>query len=122
MTAWRSRALRFAIAAALLLFAATALRADTITGEVIDTFCYARVGIRGAAHAACGIKCARAGVPVGLLEEKTRRVYVLLAPKDASELPPALIAQMGHSVILDGDLVLKGGTTFFVVRSFRVTR
>jgi hypothetical protein len=103
----------------LLLAFASSLRAATITGEVIDTFCYAKIGIRGPAHAACGIKCARAGVPVGLLEEKTRRIYILLAPKDASPLPPALIEQMGRNVVVEGDPVTKGGAAFFVVRSFR---
>ena len=106
----------------LLLVFASSLRAATITGEVIDTFCYAKVGIRGLPHAACGIKCARAGVPVGLLEDKTRRVYVLLAEKDASPLPPALINQMGHKVVIEGEPVTKGGATFFVVRRFRVIR
>lgn len=103
----------------LLLVLAAPLHAATITGEVIDSFCYAKVGIRGPAHAACGIKCARKGVPVALLEEKTRRVYVLLAPKDAEPVPPALVNQMGRVVVVEGDLVVKGGTTFLVVRSFK---
>jgi hypothetical protein len=60
----------------LLLVLAAPLQAATITGEVIDSFCYAKIGIRGPAHAECGIKCARKGVPVALLEEKTRsRIY-----------------------------------------------
>jgi hypothetical protein len=29
---------------------------------------------------------------------------------------------MGRTVIIEGDPVSKGGATFFVVRSFRVTR
>jgi hypothetical protein len=115
--------MRLALRSGLLLLAITSsLQAATITGEVIDSFCYAKVGIRGLPHAACGIKCARSGVPVGLLEEKTRRVYVLLASKDATPLPPALIEQMGRNVVIEGDPVMKGGATFFVVRSFRVIR
>jgi len=106
----------------LLLALAAPLQAATFTGEVIDSFCYAKVGVRGPAHAACGIKCARQGVPVALLEEKTRRVYVLLAPKDAEAVPPALVNQMGRTVLIEGETVVKGGTTFLVVRSFRVTR
>ena len=112
--------MKLALRSGLLLLAfASSLHAATITGEVIDTFCYAKVGIRGLPHAACGIKCARAGVPVGLLDEKTHRVYVLLASKDATPLPPALIEQMGRNVVIDGEPVVKGGATFFVVRSFR---
>ncbi|MEK6372654.1 MAG: hypothetical protein AABO58_08155 [Acidobacteriota bacterium] len=102
----------------LLLVLAAPLHAATITGEVIDSFCYAKVGIRGPAHAVCGIKCAKKGVPVALLEEKTRRVYILLAPKDAEPVPAALINQMGRTVKIEGETVVKGGTTFLVVRSF----
>lgn len=106
----------------LLLVLATSSQAATITGEVIDSFCYAKAGVRGPAHAACGIKCARKGVPVALLEDKTRRVYVLLAPNDAEPIPPALVDQMGHAVTIEGDAIVKGGTTFLVVRSFRAIR
>ena len=110
--------MRHALRSGLLLLALAApLHAATFTGEVIDSFCYAKIGVRGPEHAACGIKCARKGVPVALLEEKTRRVYVLLAPKDAEPIPPALIEQMGRVVRIEGETVVKGGTTFLVVRS-----
>jgi hypothetical protein len=105
--------------AALFLLCTVPAAAATFTGEIVDSFCYAKAGIRGPAHAACGIKCARKGVPVALLEEKTRRVYVLLAAKDAEPLPPALVERMGRTVTIDGEVVPKGGTSFLVVRSFR---
>src|SRR5687768_9803713 len=111
--------MRLVVRSGLLLLALVApLQAATVTGEVIDSFWYAKSGIRGPAHAECGIKCARKGVPVALLEEKTRRVYVLLAPKDAEPVPAALINQMGRTIKVEGDLVVKGGATFLVVRSF----
>ena len=48
--------MKLALRSGLLLLAfASSLHAATITGEVIDTFCYAKVGIRGLPHAACGI-------------------------------------------------------------------
>ncbi len=109
---------RLARSGLLLLVIGMPVQAATFTGEVIDSFCYAKIGVRGPEHAACGIKCARKGVPVALLEEKTRRVYVLLAPKDAEPVPAALINQMGRTVRIEGETVVKGGTTFLVVRSF----
>jgi hypothetical protein len=111
----RGRALRLL----LLVITTFAARGATITGEVIDTYCYAHIGIRGPAHAACGIKCAKNGVPVGLLENGTRKIYVLLADKDATPLPPPLVGQMGREVIVDGDVVVKGGSLFLVVHSFK---
>lgn len=112
-----------ALRSGLLLLALTfPLHAATISGELIDTYCYAHHSIRGLPHAACAVKCARAGIPVGLLEDGTHRIIVLLPEKDLSPLPPALINQMGHNVVIEGEPVVKGGATFFVVRSFRVTR
>jgi hypothetical protein len=93
---------------------------SVINGELIDSYCYAAAGVRGMPHAACALKCARAGVPVALLDAKTHRVYVLLASKDAAALPLALVAQMGRDVEITGDLLPKLGTSFLTVRSFRV--
>ena len=113
----------FALSALLLLTAAIpSVPPNAISGELIDTYCYAKVGVRGAPHAACALKCVRAGIAAGLLESKTRRVYVLLPSADATALPPALVAQMGHEVEISGDVIAKGGTNFLTVRSFRLTR
>ena len=94
----------------------------TIAGELIDTYCYAGPSIRGDAHRACAVKCVRAGVPAGLLDPKTRKVYILLPAKDASALPPNLVAQMGHDAAITGEVFVKGGATFLTVQSFRITR
>ncbi|MCX6619283.1 MAG: hypothetical protein NTZ98_24705 [Acidobacteria bacterium] len=49
----------------------------TVTGEVIDLSCYLQLGKHGAKHKDCGIKCLRAGQPIGLLSEDGS-VYVLM--------------------------------------------
>jgi hypothetical protein len=107
---------------ALLTVAHTGAQTNGISGELVDTYCYAKIGVRGEPHAACAIKCVRAGIPAGLLETKTRRVYVLLPSADATALPPSLIAAMGKQVEIGGDVVTKGGASFLAVRSFRVRR
>lgn len=106
----------------LLLFVlaiASRAHAATLTGELIDTFCYAHARIAGEAHAACALKCVRAGVPMALLENGTRRVYILLPAKDASALPADLIAQAGHRVTIEGEVIPTIGTTFLMVKSFK---
>lgn len=108
--------------ALFVTFGSAQTPSDAIRGELIDTYCYAKIGVRGEPHAACAIKCVRAGIPAGLLEAKTRRVFVLLPPADASALPKELIAAMGREVEISGDTIAKGGTSFLTVRSFRVTR
>ena len=116
--------MRYLLSAVLLLLTAAASPTPppAITGELIDSYCYAHAGIAGPAHAACALKCVRAGIPPALLDSATRKVYVLLPAKDASALPPELIARVGHRVTVEGDLLPTNGTTFLIVRSFHAGR
>jgi hypothetical protein len=41
----------------------------TVEGELVDTHCYSSGGGKGAEHAACGEKCAKSGIPVGVLAD-----------------------------------------------------
>ena len=110
----------------LALLLGVAVSADTpppgIRGEIVDSYCLAVAGIRGAAHTACAIRCMKNGVPPVFMEAGTRRIYVLMANQDARALPPELIALAGRDITIDGDVIAKGGTNFLKVRSFRATR
>lgn len=55
------------------LVPARAAESVTVTGEVIDTFCFALMGAKGESHRQCGLDCAEAGIPVGLLEERHKQ-------------------------------------------------
>jgi hypothetical protein len=91
----------------------------TVTGEVIDTFCYAAMGAKGESHRQCGIECAKKGIPLGLLEDKTGKVYVLLPAKDKSPLPDAVIDKMGRKATVTGKSYTSGGTPFLTVESVK---
>jgi hypothetical protein len=93
--------------------------AETVTGEVIDTFCYASMGAKGTSHKQCGIDCAKKGIPVALLEKGTDKVYVLLPNKDKQPLPDGLVNKMGSEVTVTGKVQAKGGSTFLTVESFK---
>src|SRR5437868_4128419 len=43
----------------------------SVTGEVVDTFCYGTMGARGASHRQCGMDCAKKGIPVGLARRES---------------------------------------------------
>ena len=62
------------------------------------------------------------GVAPIFVESATGRVYVLTASRDAVALPPELIAQAGREIVIDGDVVTRGGTNFLALRSFRRSR
>jgi hypothetical protein len=44
-----------------------AAAAGTWKGEIVDVACYGRHGAKGAGHADCAKKCAKAGQPIALL-------------------------------------------------------
>ncbi len=98
---------------------ASAAHAETVTGEVIDTFCYASMGAKGSSHKQCGIDCAKKGIPVGLLEKGSDKVYVLLPSKDKEPLPDGLVQKMGSDATVTGKVLAKNGSTFLTVESFK---
>jgi hypothetical protein len=104
-----------------LALLSTALAVDpvTITGEVVDTYCYGLMGAKGESHRACGISCAKAGIPMGLLQDGTDKLYVLLPNKDNSPLPPAVMDKMGRKATITGKIYSTGGSQFLTVESIK---
>jgi len=57
----------------------------TLTGEMIDTWCYVSqiMGssdvVTGTAHHVCAVWCAAGGIPVGLLNNEDKKVYMILS-------------------------------------------
>ena len=93
--------------------------AETITGELIDTYCYTLMGAKGASHRECAIECVKQGIPAGLLEDGTNKVYVLLPNKDKSPLPKAVLDNMGRKVTVTGKVYASGGSQFLTVDSVK---
>jgi len=77
------------IACLIPLFAAQSHASEgrqvTITGEMIDTWCYVSqiMGssevVTGTAHHVCAVWCAAGGIPVGLLSKDDQKVYMVLS-------------------------------------------
>ena len=117
------RMVLFAGVVTLLLFLGglSQVYAQTVTvkGEVIDTFCYALMGAKGESHRQCAIDCVKAGIPAGLLEEGTGKVYVLLPNKDKSGLPKGVMDKMGRMASITGRVFTTGGSNFLTVESIK---
>jgi hypothetical protein len=90
-----------------------------VTGEVIDTFCYSTMGAKGTGHKQCGIDCAKKGIPVGLLENGSEKVHILLPNKDKTALPDDVVNKMGETVTVTGHPYTKGGVAFLTVESVK---
>jgi hypothetical protein len=99
--------------------AGAAEQASSVTGEVVDTFCYATMGAKGAGHKQCALDCARKGIPVGLLEKGTDKLYVLLPNKDKTALPEEVMNKMAETVTITGHAQTKGGSNFLTVESVK---
>ena len=91
----------------------------TVKGEVIDTYCYALMGAKGESHRQCAIDCVKAGIPAGLLEEGTGKVYVLLPSKDKTGLPKGVMDKMGRMASITGKVYTSGGSQFLTVESIK---
>lgn len=91
----------------------------SVTGEVVDTFCYAGMGARGASHRQCGLDCAKKGIPVGIVEKGTDKLYVLLPNKDKEPVPEAAVNKMGETATVTGHAYTKGGSNFLTVESVK---
>ena len=91
----------------------------TVTGEPIDTYCYVLMGAKGGSHRECAIECVKQGIPAGLLEDGTNKIYILLPNKDKSPLPKAVIDNMGRKVTITGKVYTSGGSQFLTVESIK---
>ena len=101
------------------IFTVVYAQSVTVKGEVIDTYCYALMGAKGESHRQCAIDCVKAGIPAGLLEEGTGKVYVLLPNKDKTGLPGGVIDKMGRVASITGKVYSKGGSNFLTVESIK---
>jgi hypothetical protein len=90
----------------------------SVKGEVVDLWCYLEGGDHGAEHKDCAIMCAKAGNPIGILDEKGD-LYVAMGIKDHQPGREVLIEKMAETVTVSGTLVKKGGVQVIYVKSVK---
>ncbi len=91
----------------------------TVKGEVIDAYCYSLMGAKGESHRQCAIDCIKAGIPAGLLQEGSGKVFVLLPNKDKTGLPKEVIDKLGRTASVTGKVYTVGGSNFITVESIK---
>jgi len=109
----------FSLLIVMNIFTVVYAQSVTVKGEVIDTYCYALMGAKGESHRQCAIDCVKAGIPAGLLEEGTGKVYVLLPNKDKAGLPKGVIDKLGRTASITGKAYTSGGSNFLTVESIK---
>ena len=82
-----------------------------LVGEVICLSCYVDHESKGPEHAACAASCAKRGVPMGILEDKTGSVFMVV--KGHTGANEALAPFAGKKVALSGRWLERGGAKIF---------
>ena len=109
----------FGVACALALGAApAAAERATITGEVIDSWCYLTEIMYplGTAHHQCALWCAAGGIPVGILDDDGQ-VYIVLKIEDDSNsvANPTVLDIQSHRLTVEGDVFERDGITYLTI-------
>jgi hypothetical protein len=110
------------IVAILLAHRSDGTPAVAVSGEIVETFCWAKLQIGGAAHASCGIQCAKRGIPIAVFDKASRKSFVLLPGRDKMSVPPELVAMMGREATITGEIITRGGNNFLLVESWKPAR
>lgn len=90
----------------------------TVTGEVVEMWCYLEAGDRGAAKKACATECAKAGNPIALVDDKGQ-LFVLAGLKSHQPAQELLLDKMSESVTITGTLVKNANTQMIYIESVR---
>jgi len=90
----------------------------SVTGEIIDTWCYVTeiMYAVGSTHHQCAVWCAVGGIPVSILGEDGN-VYVVLRfeDEDSNVANPTAIQIQTHQVTVDGDYYERDGVKYLFV-------
>jgi hypothetical protein len=94
----------------------SAMKEVTVTGEIIDVKCYitGMMGGKGEEHKQCAIDCINGGLPVGILEDKTEKVYAVVPKGGMKGANEELVQYAAQKVKLTGMIAKKGGQNLFI--------
>ncbi len=108
----------FCLAATSHASAATAAKRISVTGEIVDTWCYVTeiMFAVGTAHHQCAIWCAAGGIPVSILGDDGKLYVVLKLEDDGTNVAnPAILKIQTHKVTVNGDLFERDGVKYLFV-------
>jgi predicted lipoprotein with Yx(FWY)xxD motif len=102
---------RLLASAAVLALAAPVLSAQamqhnqgdkvTLSGHVIDVYCYSTMGAQGASHKTCATACAKAGEPLAILTPDGT-IYMPVSNKPGDPQNPRLLPFVEENVKVTG--------------------
>lgn len=91
----------------------------SVTGEIVDSACYIKMGAKGESHRECAQKCADAGIPLALVEDGTGNVVWLASVPDMETPNKKLREHAGRKVTITGTYAERGGAKILLVESIQ---
>lgn len=89
----------------------------SISGELVDTWCYVSqiMYSQGSAHHQCAVWCAVGGIPVSV-KDADGNVYIVLRIEGEDPVGnPRMVKIQTHEVTVDGDLYERDGVKYLLV-------
>jgi hypothetical protein len=93
----------------------------TLTALVVDTGCYVSHNTKGEKHTTCATACAKAGVPVALLDESNGTLYLPIAT-DHKNPNARFMPFIEKRVKVTGTVMEKGGLKGFAVKTIEAAK
>ena len=89
----------------------------SITGEIVDTWCYVSeiMFSQGTAHHQCAVWCAVGGIPVSIKDDNGDVFIILRIEEEDPVDNPRVVRIQTHQVSVDGDLYERDGVKYLIV-------
>ena len=89
----------------------------TFVGHVVDVACYVSHGSIGESHRECAETCAKAGIPLAILDQETGTLYLPLAKSHHEPANKELMAFIEKDVRITGVVTEKDGLITITIES-----
>ncbi len=93
----------------------------SFTGTVIDTGCHMSHNSKGEKHIACATTCAKAGVPLAIVDEASGTIYLPVAVNHKNQ-NERLMPFIEKKVKVTGTLMEKGGMKGISLKSIEAAQ
>lgn len=90
-----------------------------LEGEIIDLGCYVSHNGYGKKHKTCALECSKNGVPLAFLENKTKKVYMIVTTGHGENPYKEPLKFIAEQVEVDGAIAIKGETTVLMITSIK---
>lgn len=94
----------------------------TVTGEVVDSYCFIIHAAKGSEHTQCARMCAKGGAPLAILDEKTNNMIWVAVQEHGKSANDLLLPYVAKRVLAKGTWHERAGTKVLALTSVEAAR